>query len=123
MVLMFGSAQAQQGRICNGQPLRCQAPMQHHSVGPLRGYPEEWKQNRGITSSPPGGLSWGPGDHFPTGTLGEVDMANALGGVSLPADRALEVEAVQQRGVVSGVEEGRRVSPLLCAGHFTSSWG
>ena len=36
-------------------------------------------------------LSWGPGDHFPPGTPGEVGRAIALGGVLLPVDRALEV--------------------------------
>jgi len=65
-----------------------------------------------------------PGDHFPAGTPREVDVANALGGVSLPADRALEVMWLSSNGESElGVKEECGVSPLLCAAQFTRGWG
>jgi len=63
--------------------------------------------------------SLGPGDHFPLGAPREVGMANALDGVSLPVDQALEVMWLSSNGESKpGVEEECGVSPLQCADHF-----
>jgi len=51
-------------------------------------------------------------------------MANALGGVSLPADQALEVMWLSSNGESKpSVKEECSISPLLCADHFTFGQG
>ena len=68
--------------------------------------------------------SLGPGDHFPLDTPREVGRANALDGVSLPVDQALEVMWLSSNGESKpGVKEEQGVSPLQCVDQFTFGQG